>query len=375
MSFDLKTPSSFLSNHDEFRFNDESFEMDRTYEITEDLGVLHIGEHMVLSIGNVMTMVMRPGVGKSNLCEALIAGGVNPDVDALGFRVNLRGRSVLFIDTERTKNDLGKGYRRIISRARAYSEPGIMNEKGLEKVKVHSYRVLDNADKYIKHLEGHLKSGDYSLVLLDQAADFLSSVNNETEAMKFMKKLEYLSSSFDCAFFVTIHPNPMDKTFKPTGWLGTALLKKSESVFVGFRTEGGVRVITSDPEQFIHGKVRNGYESVEAAFKFSEDDKMFMSCEITGSIKEAIKKYEHIDKVIGEIFEIREDKKTGLSVGKNAYTPEELVIALKAKLTEKQGKAIDEKYIEVYSAEIGVIEKFGGFYYLKGNDNADTLPF
>ncbi len=357
----FKTPTIFLANHDEFRFNDESFEMDASFEIRDDIGVMFVGEEMVLSIGNIMTVVMRPGVGKSSLCEAVIAGGINPTVDALGFSVNLRGRGVLFIDTERTKNDLGKGYRKIVIRSRAYSEPGLMNEKKLDKLRAYSYRVLDSAEKYIKHLEGHLKMGDYSLVILDQAADFLKSINNEAEAMQFVHKLEYLSAQYDCAFMVTMHPNPMDKTYKPNGWIGSYLLKKSESVFAGFKSENGVRILTTD---FEHGKVRNANEVVETAFKYSKEYNMMMSVEITGNIKEAVKKYEHIDRIIGTIFEV-----------KNNYTPEELVIAVKELLTKKQKEAIDEAYLQAYSAEIGVIEKFGGFYYLRGANDNEEVPF
>ncbi len=361
------TPEIVLSNHGDYQFRDESFEMDANYEIKEDNVIIALSGSALLTEANIMTVVMRPGVGKSSLCEAICAGGINPDADSFGFEINLYGRNALFLDTERTKHHLGKGYRNIVRRAQAIHEPGVMENGKLCKLRVYSYRVLDSAEKYLKHLEGHLKSGDFALVILDQAADFLKSINNEAEAMQFVKKLEYLGAYYRCGFLVTIHPNPMDKTYKPNGWIGSYLLKKSETVMAGFKAENGVRVLTTE---FEHGKVRGAYDVVETAFKWSQTDHMHMSVEVTGKIKESVKKYEFIDKVIGELFDV-----SPTSTGKNNYTPEELVIALKAKLAKKHQAVIDEDFLKTYCAEMGVIQKFGGIYYLRKHEEDDKAPF
>lgn len=360
----LKTPDIvLLTNHDPSKFRDESFEMDDTYQLRDDIVLITLGQSAVLTIGNIMTIVMRPGVGKSNVCEAVGAGGINPEVDSLGFKVDLHDRSILFIDTERTINDLGKGYKRIKRRARVYNDPSMIIDGKLVKLKAFSYKVLDSAEKYIKHLEGHLKNGDYSLVILDQAADFLKSINNEAEAQQFVRKLEQLGAKHECGFLITIHPNPMDKTYKPNGWIGSYLLKRSETVMAGFKAENQIRVLTTE---FEHGKVRGAYDIVETAFKWSDDDSMFMSIEVTGKIKESVKKYEFIDKEIGELFEI-----------KSNWAPEDLVIALKQKVGTNHKKLIDDNFLKAYSGDMGVIQMFGGFYFLRKDegDKSDDLPF
>lgn len=355
------TPKLLLSNHDEYNFRDESFEMDDSFEVKKDIGRISLKGSDLLTEGNIMTVVMRPGVGKSSLCEAICAGGINTSVDAFGFIVNIGDGDILFVDTERTINDFGKGYKKIVIRSRAFQEKGIMQGGKLVRLKAHSYRVLDNAEKYIKHLEGHLKSGNYTLVLLDQAADFLKSINNEAEAMQFVRKLEYLATTYSTAFLVTIHPNPMDKTFKPNGWIGSYLLKKSETVMAGYKAENGIRILTTE---FEHGKVRNAYEKVETAFKWSEEDHMHMSIELTDNIKDTVKKYEFIDKIIYEIFD---------KVGN--WLPNDLVAILKEKVPKKHIETITEDFLKNYSVDMGIIQKFGVHYTLVTDSDENSVPF
>jgi len=357
----LISPKILLNNHDEFKFRDESFEMDGNFEVRTDIGRVYCQGQMLLSEGNMMTVVMRPGAGKSTLCEALCSGGINTDADSFGFEVKIGDRDMLFIDTERTTNDLAKGYKTIIRRARAYNEPGIMQNNKLVRLRVHSYRVLDSPEKYIKHLEAHLKNGNFSLVLLDQAADFLKSINNETEAIEFVKKLEYLTAFYKIAILVTIHPNPMDKTFKPTGWLGTLLLKKSETVMLGRKIDSVTTLVTTN---FDHGKVRNASSEVETAFMYDKEMKMHVSANVTENIKDVFKKYDFLDKPIHEVF----DKVPN-------WLPEDLVVAIREKVSKKHKETVTEEFLISYSADMGIINKFGLHYSLTKASAGDEAPF
>ncbi len=353
-------PIALLNNHDEYNFRDESFEMDNSYNVREDIVRLSLFGVKLLTEGNLMTVVMRPGVGKSSLCEALCAGAVNKEADSFGFEVDLHGRGLLFIDTERTVNDLGRGYKRIIRRAGAYQEKGLMQGDKLWKINAYSYRVLESAEKYVKHLEEHLKKGDFSLVILDQVADFLKSINKEDEAMGFVKKLEYLSAHYKTCFLLTIHPNPMDKTFKPNGWIGSFLLKKSETVMAGWFAENRTSILSTE---FEHGKVRNSKGTVETAFKWSEEDNMHMSIRLTENIKDSVKRYAFLDKIIYQVFDLVPN-----------WTAEDLVVVLKEKANKKNKEMITEDFLKTYSAEMGIIQKFGIHYSLTNTDD-DSAPF
>lgn len=340
--------------------------MDSSYEVLEDIVRLSLYDHKtekhinLLTEANLMTIVMRPGVGKSSLCEALLANGVNPECDAFGFRVERNDRNMLFIDTERVINDLGKGYKQIVKRAKAFHEKGLMENFKLCNLKVVSYTVLENTEKYIKHLEGHLANGDYSIVILDQVADFLKSINKEDEAIAFVNKLKFLAAKYKCCFILTIHPNPMDKTFKPNGWIGSYLLKKSETVMVGYKIKNGITMLTPD---FEHGKVRNSSIEVETGYKWSDEEKMHVSVEITEKIKGDAKKYEFMEKIIHELF----DKVP-------RWLPNDLVAELKLRVAKKHKETITEDFLRTYSADMGIIQKYA-VHYMLVNSEDDSAPF
>ncbi len=367
------TPFNLLNNHDEFRFRDESFEMDNSYVVKADIVRLSLWDNKtekfinLLTEANLMTIVMRPGVGKSSLCEAFCANAVNPDCDAFKFKVDRQGRDVLFVDTERVINDLGKGYKQIVKRAKAYSEPDVMENSKLAHLKVVSYTVLDNADKYVKHLESHLAAGNYSLVILDQVADFLKSINKEEEAIAFVNKLKFLAAKYKSSFILTIHPNPMDKTFKPNGWIGSFLLKKSETVMVGYKIDNKVTLLTPN---FDHGKVRNASIDVETGYKWSDEDGMHIHYEITQKSKETAKKYEFMDKIIYELFD--EGEKDG--PGRRRWLPGDLVVAIQDKVSKKDKALITEEFLQHYSVDMNVIQRFA-LHYVLVNSEDDSAPF
>lgn len=359
---------------DETPFEDQSFEMTFEYIPSPELNILKLNEQPILTLGNIATLVSPPGTGKSNVCEAICANGINPLADAFGFTVNLsQGRGILCIDTERTKNDINKGMNRIYSRARTYEHKDIQVENHrYKRCTVRSYKVIDDYDLCMEHLEFHIKSGKYQLVIIDQIGDFVRSVNKEEECRNIVRKLEIFAEKYDCAIFCTIHPNPKDPSFKPTGHLGTALLKKSETAMVSFKADGNknVRLITTN---FEHGKVRNAYDVVETAFEWSDIDKMFVKSDQM-TTQEAVKKtsdsWRNFDNAIYLAFN-----------EKSNWRPDELAEKMRILLSDyvkdkKTLSQIDESYLEEYRKKKGIIELLNGSYFLsKDKTDYDDVPF
>ncbi len=364
------------NEEEEILFIDQSFEMDMKYVPSEERNILCLNGVPILTNGNISGLVSPPGTGKTNIMEAICSNAMNPDCDAFGFSVHLKeGEAVLFIDTERAKNDIYEGYKRIRNRSRSFENPEQIDGFRYKKCRVHSYKVLEGTEDSLAHLEYHIKTGLYRLIILDQVGDFLRSVNKEEESKAVVRQLEIWATKYDMGIFYTIHPNPKDPTYKPTGHLGSALAKKSEAVMVCFRAEADrdVRIITT---KFEHGKVRNGKDGLETAFQWSEELKMFVTSDqetIESVSAKTSSSWKKIDAAIYHAFSERV-----------SYTPEDLCKVVRAAMVDtvkdkKDLERITPKFLaETYAKEKGIIELNGDMYFLtkdKMDEVDNSAPF
>jgi energy-coupling factor transporter ATP-binding protein EcfA2 len=350
-----------LRNPDEpEKFIDNSFEMTLSYVPKQEINIIKLNNEPVLTNGNIMLLVSHAGSGKSNICEAILAGALNEYADSFGFEVNIGDGRCLFIDTERTQNDINRGYKRIINRAKGYENLDFFEGDKMKRCTVRSYKLLDNVDEYLKHLWSHAKEG-YNLIIVDVVTDFLDNINSLEESKKFVKQLEKILAIYDCAFLLTIHPNPKDSELKARGHIGTILQQKAESVFACIKADNNTRVLTTD---FSQGKVRNAYDKVETAFMWDDDKKMFVGAEVTEKTKKKISKdYLEFDTIIEEIFETQKCIK-GEDLAK--------IIANKT-----GNQKITIKHVEALAKERGTIylNEFDGMYYRTIKDLYDNVPF
>jgi KaiC/GvpD/RAD55 family RecA-like ATPase len=335
--------------------------MTNSYVAKEETNIITLNGISILSNGNLMVIVSPAGAGKTNTCEAIASSGLNRFIDAFGFETLIKeSDKILYLDTERTHNDIAKGYRRIQSRAKLHERNDNFEGDKIRRLHVRSYKHLDNVDDYIEHLWFHAEQG-YRLIIIDQIADFLNSVNDEKEAKKLIKNIEKILAKFDCAIIVTIHPNPHDKEYKARGHIGSMLLQKAESVFACFKADNDTRIITTD---FYYGKVRNAYDKVETAFIWDDDKKMFVGAQINESLKQKIsKELLEVDRIIELIYEEQQ-----------AYELEELTNLVQQKLNDM---SINSNYIVEYSKNRGTIylNAFDNLYYRKTDDLFEDVPF
>lgn len=93
---------------------------------------------------------------------------------------------------------------------------------------VYSLRGLE-ADMIIK-LITHITdiNNNIGMIFIDQIADLAKSINNEEEAVKIVRLLERISKEKDLHICCVIHQNKGDGY--ASGWLGSQIMKKSETV-------------------------------------------------------------------------------------------------------------------------------------------------
>lgn len=328
----------------------KSFKMDFSYVPVKEEPIISLHGSAICSIGNICMIIAPPGTGKSNVCEAVAAGAVNPKCDALGFEVN--SVNTLFIDTERVLNDLSKGLWRIKNRS------GADKDELLEKLDMRSMIFVDSVDTCWSELVHITSVKKFELVIIDGSADFVKSVNDEEEVKSFWRKLISLANKNTFGVLLTIHPNPGDEQGKATGHLGSQGQKKAESVFNVFKSsdDKDVRLITSDSA---HGKVRNAMDKLTTSFTWSNEQRMFVSCDEK------------------QVFKIREIK--DMFRIKDMYTYTELVKEFK----NQTGKSLSTaKRMVKEASELEEISCHGGFYWLPGtekdievNESEEYMPF
>jgi hypothetical protein len=266
----------------------------------------------VLTTGNLLAIVSRPGAGKSSICEVVIANILNPKCDSLGFEVNLQAPrdKVLYIDTERTPQDTWNSWERTYRRA-GLKKPYIDNHVIFANFKAIS---INDRKKYVEKIFEN--NQDIGLIIFDGAGDFIRDTNSLQESGEFIDWIN--TFNFSISIIVSLHTNPNDN--KPRGHIGSELCRRAESVLLLRKLEDGVRQITTD---FEHGKVRNDDDTISSFYKYSDDLKMFISSEYVKEKHINNEKKEEYRTIANEIFE-----------GKTICSPTFII----TKIAEKIGK-------------------------------------
>jgi hypothetical protein len=235
---------------------------------------LFLGEIPLLSKGELCTIVALPSSGKSNVCEGIVASytrakGFEP-LDALSFVCPSEHatKKILWIDTERTNNDLLYSVKRLKSRCKLDAN------QLAEHLDFFSFVEIASPAEALKELTNLVSSGNYDAVILDGIFDFCPDINHIEKATLVVKELRALAVKYDVAIITTIHPNKGTDTI--AGHLGAMLYRFSRAILYIEKQANGVRRLTSEIGQ---GKLSYSSEPANSFFKWCDADNMFISCE------------------------------------------------------------------------------------------------
>lgn len=247
----------------------------------ETLPVITLNGEGILGFQNLSAVIAAPGIGKSATCEAIAAAVINGNEDCLGFKLSKDCTHVIYIDFERSKNDVWNSFNRMCSRA------GVKNGDNPTNVFIAGMRSIPRLEQRKEAILDLLKNKKCSLLILDGAGDMVTDTNNLDEAIECRIFLRQLTVEFQLSILTTLHPNP--NSFKPRGHIGSEIIREADAVLVIKKGEAESRIITSD---FEHGKNRNGSHA-ESAFRWSDNNKMFISVDINEMKFESIKAKEN----------------------------------------------------------------------------------
>ena len=228
-------------------------------EPSASIDVLRFKSKRILSAGNISALVAPPGTGKSSVCEAIACGSIYRECDSFGFGFthNPGEKGVLYVDTERSSDDVKKGMRSMGRRVMINKYPSLIDENGFFKgMDYVSMIEIPGKSSRQSELELLIKNKGYKMVILDGITDFIRDANDAAEAADFISWMIAVANSEQLGFFVTIHDNPVNSKDKPRGHIGSELYRKCESLLIMKKApeDNTIRVITSD---FAFGKNRN----------------------------------------------------------------------------------------------------------------------
>ena len=131
----------------------------------------------VLSYQNISCIIAQPGAGKSSVNESIISSVINNiDTDNLGFETNIK--SVLYIDFERTEEDVWNSFDRVMRRAK------VSKGTELNNIKIVSFRNIPQAVSRKHNIELLLKEYKPELLLLDGVGDLVDDTNDLKQAIE-----------------------------------------------------------------------------------------------------------------------------------------------------------------------------------------------
>ncbi len=230
--------------------------------------VLILGETSVLTHQNVGAIIANPGFGKSSICEAILAAYLNPNIDSLGWGVSESCKGILYIDNEQVNEDVWKSFKRMCDRAK------IPYNGNTPNVKIAGLRAIPRLKERLQAIEALLQEREYSILIIDGAGDLVLNTNELLEAIECRILFREWTVKYNLSILTTLHPNKNTNT--PRGHTGSEICREAESVLIVKKMDGDKRVITTD---FEHGNYRNGAE-ITVGYQWSENDHMFISCDI-----------------------------------------------------------------------------------------------
>lgn len=234
---------------------------------------ISIADTALCGFGELGCIVALPGSGKTNISESIAASFIAAKtgaigIDTIGFKASAgAGQKVLWIDTERTDDDILESKNRLCRRL------GKNIESFMQYIDIVSFIEVFTPKNCVETLIGLIETGDYGLVLIDGLLEF-TTLNNEETAANSIIAIRAAISKAKIAAISTIHPNKGTETI--AGHAGAYIYRYSRFCLFLRQLGDGQREITSD---FPQGKLSKSNNKVSYFYSWCNDSKMMVSTE------------------------------------------------------------------------------------------------
>lgn len=230
----------------------KGFEVTSTDEIVFNNPLLYLNNQPLITKGEIFVQVALPGTGKTQTCAAIAAAFVaqahNLTCDSLGFGFSSCTGSVLYIDTERHKQDNQVTYEGI--KKRLVNPP--LSDQKISKLDYWGLSEISDYKEMRLSIERHIQEGQFDAVIIDGALDLSPALNDEVAAKETVIWMRSLAVKHDLGIITTLHPNKGTET--AAGHIGGFLYRWCRAMLLirSCEADKSVREITVD---FVQGKL------------------------------------------------------------------------------------------------------------------------
>lgn len=201
-------------------------------EPPEPYPLMEVNGQMVLSAGNILTVIGKAKAGKSSGLTLLIAQVILSCAP---------GQKIYWIDTEQSAYHVYKIVQRIMSIT------GLTKDSLNDLFEVYALRPysVPERQQIVKKLSESFKEND--LVIVDGARDLLSDINNPGDANEVLNLFMKITDESKVGLVTVLHQNKNDQNAR--GHLGSELTNKSETVIEILQSNQNAEIVLIEPNQ------------------------------------------------------------------------------------------------------------------------------
>lgn len=208
----------------EFKYNDAVQEIDAVFSVKIDYTTYKLG-----SFGDIIGVVGYEKSRKSTALGAIISAGIGRK-KILNFQLDLRGRNMVYIDTEQAKHRFQKMQKKILQLA------GVAQD-------VPNYRAFQlrglTIEERRKFIENIMQTTpNVGVLAIDGLVDLCTDFNASQPSRELMQWVMELSDKYKCLIFAVLHLNPGSN--KVRGHLGTELQNKCDTIIQTKKPEDSI---------------------------------------------------------------------------------------------------------------------------------------
>jgi hypothetical protein len=212
-----------LQDFDSFRVTKEKHVPDTTAFIT-------LGEAKVAAACNITPITAESKAGKTAVVNVIIAGAISKDGNVDGFTgmnvlPNPYCKGVIHIDTEQSEADQQHNQKTSLRRGGEEVTPDYLGSYNIRTLNQKDYREFTNTICKLYSDE----FGGLHCIIIDGAADYITSVNDEAEANAIITYFTSLAVEFNCPVILVVHLNEnagKNSDTMPRGHIGRQAVRK-----------------------------------------------------------------------------------------------------------------------------------------------------
>lgn len=287
-----------LADFNQYRITKEKFIEDPPATIT-------IGEARVAAPGNVTPITAEGKGGKTAATGVFIAGAISKTGFVDGFKdvyvkPNPEGKAVIHLDTEQSEADQQYNLKTILKRAEIESTPEYYYSYNIRTIPLKEYQEFTNT---ICELCNEAHNGIH-LIVVDGAADFITSVNDEAEANAIIFYFTTMAVKYNCAVLLVIHLNEnagKNNDTMPRGHVGRQAVRKGYCQ-LNITKEGDISTL-----QVLRARKAGSNDAPLICYQYSKEKGYHISVdpETVANEKQTEKdqaNFRKIEKIANEIF-------------------------------------------------------------------------